>query len=122
MWRSRCCPPSWAPNRDIGNGFAARPSTAAQLTDPNIIPIHDTGEIDGRLYLVMPVIDGIDVHSLLKRDGPMTPQRAVRVIEQLAAALDAAHEAGLVHRDVKPSNALMTRRRLRLPDRFRHRP
>ena len=88
--------------------FRREAHTAAQLTHPNIIPIHDTGEIDGRLYLVMPVINGIDLHSLLKRDGPMSPPRAVRIIEQLAAALDAAHEAGLVHRDVKPSNALMT--------------
>ncbi|MGH3541905.1 MAG: protein kinase domain-containing protein, partial [Mycobacterium sp.] len=84
-------------------------STAARLTEPHIIPIHEAGEIDGRLYLVMPIIDGIDVHTLLQRDGPMSPQTAVQMIEQLAAALDAAHEAGLVHRDIKPSNALMTR-------------
>jgi serine/threonine-protein kinase len=78
------------------------------LTEPHIIPIYDTGEIEGRLYLVMPVIDGVDVHGLLQRDGPMTPQRAVAVIEQLASALDAAHAVGLVHRDVKPANALLT--------------
>jgi serine/threonine protein kinase, bacterial len=83
---------------------------AARLTEPHIVPIHEAGEIDGRLYLVMPIIEGTDVHSLLKRDGPLSPERAVQVIEQLAAALDSAHEAGLVHRDIKPSNALMTRR------------
>jgi serine/threonine protein kinase len=92
--------------------FRREAHTAAQLTHPNIIPIYDTGEIEGQLYLSMPIIDGIDVHNLLERDGPLPPQRAVRVIEQLAAALDAAHEAGLVHRDVKPSNALLTRRDL----------
>jgi serine/threonine protein kinase len=88
--------------------FRREAHTAARLTEPHIIPIHDTGEVDGRLYLVMPIINGTDVGTLLKREGPMNPQRALRVIEQLAAALDAAHAAGLVHRDVKPSNALIT--------------
>ena len=90
--------------------FRREAHTAARLTEPHIIPIYDFGEIDGRLYLVMPIIDGIDVGTLLKRDGPMSPSRAVRVIEQVAAALDTAHAHGLVHRDVKPSNALMTAR------------
>jgi serine/threonine protein kinase len=88
--------------------FRREAHTAARLTEPHIIPIHDTGEVDGRLYLVMPIINGTDVGALLRSGGPMGPRRAVRVIEQLAAALDAAHAAGLVHRDVKPSNALMT--------------
>lgn len=88
--------------------FRREAHTAAQLTEPHVIPIFDTGEINGRLYLVMPVVDGIDVASVLRRDGPMSPRLAVRVIDQLAAALDAAHAQGLVHRDVKPSNALMT--------------
>jgi serine/threonine protein kinase len=88
--------------------FRREAHTAARLTEPHIIPIYDTGEVDGRLYLVMPIIDGTDVGSLLRSEGRMGPQRAIRVVEQLAAALDAAHSAGLVHRDVKPSNALMT--------------
>lgn len=90
--------------------FRREAHTAARLTEPHIIPIHDTGEVNGRLYLVMPIINGTDVGTLLKREGPMSPHRAVVVIEQLAAALDAAHAAGLVHRDVKPSNALLTNR------------
>lgn len=89
--------------------FRREAHTAARLTEPHIIPVHDTGEFDGRLYLVMPIINGTDVGTLLKREGPLNPQRAVLVIEQLAAALDAAHAAGLVHRDVKPSNALVTK-------------
>ncbi|OBH51297.1 hypothetical protein A5686_12360 [Mycobacterium sp. E2479] len=90
--------------------FRREAHTAAQLTEPHIVPIYDTGEVEGKLYLVMPIINGTDVGTLLKREGPMNPQRAVVVIEQVAAALDAAHAAGLVHRDVKPSNALMTSR------------
>jgi serine/threonine protein kinase len=88
--------------------FRREAHTAARLTEAHIIPIYDTGEVDGQLYLVMPVIDGVDVHGLLVRDGAMSPQRAVQVISQLAAALSAAHAVGLVHRDIKPSNALVT--------------
>jgi serine/threonine kinase PknH len=88
--------------------FRREAYTAARLTEPHIIPIYEAGDIEGRLYVAMPVIDGIDLHSLLQRDGPMAPRLAVKVIEQIGAALDAAHAAGLVHRDVKPSNALMT--------------
>jgi serine/threonine-protein kinase len=90
--------------------FRREAHTAARLAEPHIIPIYDTGEIDGRLYLAMPVVEGIDVHALLQRDGPMSPQRAVQIVEQLAVGLEAAHAVGLVHRDVKPSNALVTAR------------
>ena len=87
--------------------FRREAYAAARLASPNIIPIYETGEFDGRLYLVMPIIDGVDLNKVLKRDGPMSPQKAVRVVEQVAAALDTAHKSGLVHRDVKPSNLLM---------------
>jgi serine/threonine protein kinase len=100
-------PPELAANAGYRERFQQEAYIAARLNNPNIIPIHEAGEIDGRLYLVMPVVDGVDVHSLLERDGPMSPMLAVRVIEQAAAALDAAHMAGLVHRDVKPSNLMM---------------
>lgn len=90
--------------------FRREARVAARLIEPHIIPIYETGEIEGQLYLSMPIIEGIDLHGLLKRDGPMSAQRAVHVIEQLAAALEAAHAVGLVHRDVKPSNALVTGR------------
>jgi serine/threonine protein kinase, bacterial len=87
--------------------FRREAYAAGRLASPNIIPIYETGEIDGRLYLVMPIVDGVDLNKVLKRDGAMSPQKAVRVVEQVAAALDAAHKSGLVHRDVKPSNLLM---------------
>ena len=88
--------------------FRREAQIAARLTEPHIVPIYDTGEFEKQLYLVMPVVDGTDLHGLLARDGPMPPQRAVRVIEQLASALHAAHAVGLVHRDIKPSNALVS--------------
>ncbi|MBX9981090.1 MAG: serine/threonine protein kinase, partial [Mycobacterium gordonae] len=79
-------------------------AVAARLHNPNIIPIYEAGDIDGRLYMVMPVVDGVDLQTLLQRDGPMSPTLAVRVVEQAASALEAAHTCGLVHGDVKPAN------------------
>jgi serine/threonine protein kinase len=103
-------PPELATEPGYEQRFRREARIAARLTEPHIIPIYESGEIEGRLYLVMPIIEGTDLHALLARDGPMSPQRAVQVIAQLAAALDAAHAVGLVHRDIKPSNALMTAR------------
>jgi serine/threonine-protein kinase len=88
--------------------FRREAQIMAQLTEPHIIPIFESGELGGRLYLVMPIIDGVSLAAALERHGPMVPLRAVRIIEQMACALDAAHAEGLVHRDVKPSNALIT--------------
>src|ERR1700722_3504006 len=79
-------PPELATEPGFQDRFRREAHTAARLTEPHIIPIHDTGEVDGRLYLVMPIIDGTDVGTLLRSGGPMSPQRAVRVIEQLASA------------------------------------
>ncbi|MGI5128360.1 protein kinase domain-containing protein [Pseudonocardia sp. CA-107938] len=88
--------------------FRRECAVAARLSDPHIVAVHDVGEIDGRLYLAMAYVEGADLGALITRDGPLPPERAVHVVEQLAAALDTAHRAGLVHRDVKPSNALVT--------------
>jgi serine/threonine protein kinase len=91
--------------------FRREAALAARLNTPNIIPIHDYGDIDGRLFIEMPLVDGYDLEQLLRREGPLSLQRAVWIIDQVADALDVAHAAGLVHRDVKPSNILITTRR-----------
>jgi serine/threonine kinase PknH len=82
---------------------------AGRLKEPHVVPIHDYGEIEGQLYLEMRLIEGTDLDSVLKRFGPLTPPRAVAIISQVASALDAAHTAGVMHRDVKPPNILITR-------------
>ena len=83
--------------------------TAGRLQEPHVVPIHDYGEIDGQMFMEMRLIEGIDLDSVLKRFGPLTPARAVAIITQIASALDAAHAAGVMHRDVKPPNILVTR-------------
>ncbi|MFV0494529.1 serine/threonine protein kinase PknE [Mycobacterium sp.] len=82
--------------------------TAGRLQEPHVVPIHNYGEIDGQLYVEMRLIDGVDLAAMLKRYGPLTPPRAVAVIRQIGSALDAAHAAGVTHRDVKPENILVT--------------
>ncbi|MEU7631213.1 serine/threonine-protein kinase [Nocardia sp. NPDC049220] len=88
--------------------FRREAHDTAQLREPHVVPIHGFGEIDGHLYLDMRLIEGADAKTLLNRDGAMKPQTAVAVITQAAAALDAAHAQSMVHRDVKPSNLLVT--------------
>ncbi|MGE2692230.1 serine/threonine-protein kinase [Mycolicibacterium pulveris] len=83
--------------------------SAGRLQEPHVVPIHDYGEIDGHLFVDMRLIDGIDLRTALQRDGAMAPAQAVGLIRQIAAALDAAHDAGVMHRDVKPENILVTR-------------
>src|SRR5688500_9319143 len=91
--------------RDPGlrSRFSLEARLAAAIDHPNLVPVHAAGQEDGRLYLVMRYVDGTDLHRLLKR-GPLECAHAADVVAQVGAGLDAAHAAGLVHRDVKPAN------------------
>ncbi|MGE2738052.1 bifunctional serine/threonine-protein kinase/transporter substrate-binding domain-containing protein [Mycolicibacterium vaccae] len=89
--------------------FRRESQAAAGLNDPHVVPIHGFGEIDGRLYLDMRLIEGRNLGAMLQEsDKPLDAAFAVRIIEQVADALDAAHRTGLIHRDIKPSNILLT--------------
>ena len=87
--------------------FLRESSIAATLDHPHAVSIVAAGESDGVLYLAMSYIEGIDLRELLRRERRLDPERAVLLLAQVAEALDAAHRAGLVHRDVKPANILI---------------
>jgi serine/threonine protein kinase len=92
---------------DFAERFTREARLAASLDHQNVVPIFETGSIDGVLYLAMRYVPGTDLRAVLARDGPLSPADAARITEQVAAALDAAHARGLVHRDVKPANVLL---------------
>uniref|UniRef100_UPI0027E37851 serine/threonine-protein kinase n=1 Tax=Pseudonocardia lacus TaxID=2835865 RepID=UPI0027E37851 len=87
--------------------FRRESDTAARLQNPHVIPIHDFGEIDGRLYIDMRLVEGSGLDRLIAA-GPLDPRRAVALITQVAEALADAHRNGILHRDIKPSNILVT--------------
>ncbi|MEV0548184.1 protein kinase [Nocardia salmonicida] len=88
--------------------FRRESHAMASVQEPHVIPVHDWGEVDGVLYIDMRLVKGVDLKERLQQYGRLTPVEAVQVVEQIAFALDAAHEIGLVHRDVKPANILLT--------------
>jgi serine/threonine protein kinase len=88
--------------------FLREAEIAAALDEPHVVPTIAMGDDDGILYLVMRYVDGLDLRETLKREGPLPAERAVDLVGQVASALDAAHALGLVHRDVKPGNVLLT--------------
>ena len=92
----------------LAERFAQEMQIAISLEHPNIVPVHETGTEDGVRYIAMRLVDGEDLGAVLRREGALEPARVARLGRQIAAALDAAHARGLVHRDVKPGNVLLT--------------
>ena len=101
--------PAFARDADFRSRFKRESLIAAQIEHPNVVPVYTAGEDGDRLYIAMRFVAGTDLASLIEREGRLDPETAAAIVDQIAHALDAAHARGLVHRDVKPANVLLTR-------------
>src|SRR3954453_9291588 len=96
--------PQLAEDPSFRERFVRESRLAASIDHPNVIPIYYTGEHEGALYIAMRYVEGSDLRTLVRVAGPLDPGRAAPIVAQVGNALDAAHERGIVHRDVKPAN------------------
>src|SRR5688500_2112707 len=96
--------------------FLREIETAARLQHPHIVPVFDSGNIEGQLFFVMPLIEGESLRAKLQREGRLDVEEAVRIVREVADALEYAHSEGVVHRDLKPENILMSRGHALLAD------
>jgi hypothetical protein len=99
--------PELAGDEDFRARFLRESQLAASLDHAHVIPIYDAGDVDGVLYLAMRYVGGPNLQGLIRQHGSLAPAETLRIAEQIGGALDAAHRAGLVHRDVKPANVLL---------------
>ena len=99
--------PRLADDTTFRERFKRESQLGASIEHPNVIPVYEAGEADGLLFICMRWVEGTDLRSLIIREGRLDPARAISIVEQVGAALDAAHRHGLVHRDVKPANVLL---------------
>jgi predicted ATPase/tRNA A-37 threonylcarbamoyl transferase component Bud32 len=98
--------PELASQEAFRSRFLREAKLAASLEHPHVLPVYEAGEVDGQLFLALRYVEGADLGSVLAR-GPLSPETSRRIVAQLCSALGAAHERGLLHRDVKPENVLL---------------
>jgi len=108
--------PELSGNEEFRRRFLRESRLAASLDHPNIITVYDDGDADETLYIAMRYIKGADLAQYLHDHGPLDPLAALSLLDRVAAALDAAHEHGLIHRDVKPANVMIASGRYYLTD------
>ncbi len=99
--------PELAEDEAFRQRFLRESDMAASIGHPNIVPIFDAGEVDGQLFIAMPLIGGSDLGALIRNEGALDAHRAVAIVAQVGRGLDAGHAQGLIHRDVKPANILL---------------
>ncbi len=102
--------PGHSEDERVRERFRRESKVAAAIDHQNVIPIFDAGEQQGVMYIMMRLVDGVDLRAVIESEGALAPVRAARIVRQVGAALDAAHAHGILHRDVKPSNVLLARR------------
>lgn len=108
--------PELSQHDDFRERFLRESRLAASLDHPNVVTVYDAGDADGTLYIAMRYVEGTDLAEYLRKEGPVSPATAIALLDQVAAALDAAHSLGLIHRDVKPANVLIASGRCYLTD------
>ena len=102
--------PGHSEDARVRERFRRESKVAAAIDHQNVIPIFDAGEEQGVMYIMMRLVDGVDLRAVIESEGALAPARAARIVRQVGAALDAAHAHGILHRDVKPSNVMLARR------------
>lgn len=99
--------PELSSSEEFRQRFLNEAAVGPIMDHPNVVPIYGSGEAEGELYIAMKLIEGRNLKEVLKAEGALEPKRALRIFRQVASALDAAHESGMVHRDIKPQNILL---------------
>src|SRR6185369_3620075 len=101
--------PEYGRDPDFGSRFRHEAQSAASLNHPNVVSVYDYGQDEAGPFIVMELVDGEDLAAIVKRSGALPPRQAARIIAEAARALQAAHQRGIVHRDVKPGNVMINR-------------